>query len=96
MPLDCRKTRKNLKKKGFVENRRADHIQLIYSYTNESTDIQTKFSHGSKHKELSDALVSSMATQCRIFNSNFVKLAKCEISATNYMKLIKHHLPLCE
>ena len=49
MPLSSRKTRKNLFKKGFKENRKADHIQLVYIYDNGTTAIRTKLSHGSKH-----------------------------------------------
>ena len=93
MPLNRRKTRMNLVKKGFLEDRRGDHITLTYPADSRLSKIQTKMSHGSKRKDIHDGLVSSMARQCMISTSDFIKLAQCEISESDYVKLLRSHLP---
>lgn len=93
MPLNRRKTRMNLVKKGFLEDRSGDHITLTYAADSRLKKIQTKMSHGSQHKELGAGLISLMARQCMISSSDFIKLAQCEISESDYVKLLSRHLP---
>ena len=93
MPLNLRKTRMNLVKKGFLEDRSGDHITLTYPADRKLSKIQTKMGHGSKRKDIHDGLVYSMASQCKISKSNFIKLAQCEISESDYVKLFGSHLP---
>ena len=93
MPLSSRKTRKNLLRKGFQEDRSGDHITLTYEDDSGLRRIQTKMSHGSKHRELSAGLISLMARQCLISTSDFIRLAECEISESDYLKLLDRHLP---
>jgi hypothetical protein len=89
MPLDKKKTKKNLKKKGFFENPSKNHIHYTYfTLSGIKSSITTKISHSIKDKDISDDLISCMAHDCRITNQEFKDLANCPLSQENYEKTV--------
>lgn len=86
MPLKRSKVEAALKKKGFKEYPDADHKYFYFEYKDKITSIFTKTSHGTKYKTIGDPLVSLMAKQLRISNSDFKEFVKCTLSSQDYKK----------
>ena len=87
--------KKSLQKKGFVEEKRAKHIQYRFYYKNRRTKIYTFVSRGAESKDISRSILSQMAEQCRVSNENFQKLIDCSLSDAEYVKLVSHLMPRC-
>lgn len=86
MPLKRRDVESSLTLKGFrrVEG---DHAFFIYySETGGKSPVRTKTSHGSGNKDISDALISQMAKQCKLTSKDFVDLVTCPLSRVEYEK----------
>src|SRR5690606_2352394 len=83
--LDPKDTRRNLKKKGFVDAP-GDHKRLEY-YHNNRLVLHTKVSHGSK-KQIDDYLIKHMSVQCQLDKKQFVNLARCPLSTDAYLKIL--------
>ncbi len=86
MVLDSKNTYKNLKKKGFIDGP-GDHKFLDFFY-NDKLVLSTKISHGSSH-DLDEYLVKKMAIQCKLSKNEFIDLAKCPLSARDYLDKLK-------
>ena len=66
-----------------------DHAFFIYySQTDKKTPVRTKTSHGSGHRDISDALVSQMANQCKLTNTQFRDLIACPLGRAEYESLL--------
>ena len=88
MVRDRRKIQKALQQKGFKRSDN-DHAKFSYfSLTGIKTSVWTKTSYGSKHKDLSDSNISSMARQCRLSNREFNDLIHCPLTRDNYEALL--------
>ena len=83
--LDRKKTLRNLLKKGFIDSN-GDHKFLNF-YHDGKLILHTKISHGSD-KEIGDPNVSSMAKQCKLKTSDFIKLATCTMSEKQYIAIL--------
>ncbi len=91
MVLAREKTRAKLKKKGFVEDDKGDHIWLFYvSRDGALTSIRTKISHSGK--DLGRTLIKLMAKQCKLSVPDFVLLAKCPMKQAQYEEKVKEYL----
>ncbi|MCA0428809.1 MAG: hypothetical protein LCH37_15340 [Bacteroidetes bacterium] len=86
MVLDDRKVRKNLKKKGFVENEKADH-RFFEFYHNEKMICKTKVSHNSQ--DIDDYLISNMAKQVKLSKNDFIALVECTLSQNGYEEKLR-------
>ena len=88
MTRDRRKIQKALQKKGFRRSN-SDHAKFTYhSLSGSKTNVWTKTSYGSKHKNLSDNNISNMARQCRLSNRNFAALIDCPLTRKKYEALL--------
>lgn len=88
MKLDRNVTLKNLKKKGFVEDRGKHHVYYCFHHNNKKTHIKTRASHGTKHKDLKDDIIKSMAEQCHLKKDQFRDLAICDMSEDEYARIL--------
>ncbi|NMB40670.1 MAG: hypothetical protein GX996_01875 [Firmicutes bacterium] len=85
---DRRKIQRALLKKGFQRSDN-DHAKFTYlTLSGEKTNIWTKTSYGSKHKDLSDNNISNMARQCRLSKRDFMDLVKCPMTREKYEILL--------
>ena len=70
--LNPKQTLKNLKRKGFVINNKADkHLEFWH---NGKFVLYTYISHGSKH-EINEYLIHQMSSQCLLSKNDFLDLA---------------------
>ncbi len=83
--LDAKKTYQNLISKGF-KAASGDHKFLEYHY-NGKVIFHTKISHG--EKELQDFHIGMMKRQCKLGKSEFIDLANCPLSASEYFEILK-------
>lgn len=88
MSLDKKKIRKNLKKKGFIENLDGPHIKYVFRRENRTDKIVTHVSHGGG-KTIGKQLVSDMANQCKLTTVKFRKLVDCTMSGDDYINELK-------
>jgi hypothetical protein len=72
-----------LVRKGFLLDPDRDH--KFYSFIRDGKCVaRTKVSHGSKHRDLTRELLSCMARQCHLTNSDFLQLIECTMSQQQY------------
>ncbi len=83
--LDAKKTYQNLLSKGFKATK-GDHKFLEY-YFNGKFILYTKISHG--EKELQDFHIGMMKRQCKLEKGEFIDLANCPLSETEYQEILK-------
>jgi hypothetical protein len=83
--LDAKKTYQNLLSKGF-KAAKGDHKYLEY-YFNNRVIFHTKISHG--EKELEDFHIGMMKRQCKLEKKEFIDLANCPLSASDYIEILK-------
>ena len=74
-----------LKKKGFVPTER-DHVYYFLYYKNKKTSIFTKISHGIK--EYSNDLLSQMAKELSLTNTEFEQLIDCPLTHEGLISLL--------
>jgi len=82
-------TYNNLKKKGFADSttHSKDHKYLELVVDGKIV-LYTKMSHGSG-KELDAWHIRKMSEQCKLSKAEFAKLAKCPMSAEQYLQVLK-------
>jgi hypothetical protein len=85
--LDAKKTYQNLLNKGF-KAAKGDHKYLEYHF-NGRIIFHTKISHG--EKELQDFHIGMMKRQCKLEKNEFIDLANCPLSATDYLEILKRN-----
>lgn len=88
--LDSRETLSNLRKKGFTESaigKSKDHIRVEYIHEGKLTRINTKFSHDGQ--DINDYLISQMSKQIGLSKKEFKDFAKCLLSQSGYIDLLK-------
>jgi hypothetical protein len=83
MVIDSKNTLKNLRKKGFSDAP-GDHYFLEF-FHNGKLIVRTKISHGGAH-DISDSLISKMASQCKLTKQEFYNLATCPLSQNEYIQ----------
>ncbi len=83
--LDAKKTYQNLLSKGFKAVK-GDHKYLEY-YFNGKFILHTKISHG--EKELQDFHIGMMKRQCKLEKTEFIDLANCPLSESEYLEILK-------
>jgi predicted RNA binding protein YcfA (HicA-like mRNA interferase family) len=82
--------RKNLKKKGFVEDKSGDHIYLNHYHQGKATGSYTKVSHGANKDDVGPDLIRRMKDQLKLStNSQVNDLAKCPMSEASYVAILK-------
>ena len=77
----------NLKKKGFLEDERHDHIWYVLYIDGKQTNIRTKVSHNSN--DLGISLIKKMADQLKIDTDTFVDLVTCKIDGQEYRTILE-------
>ncbi len=83
MPLSSREIRSSLGRKGFRSQNTDHKVMVYYKQDGTATHIKTKVSHGPSH-DIDDNLVTLMAKQCRINNSQFKRFVECTLSQEDY------------
>ena len=87
--LERRDVLRNLKRKGFQDDKRTRHTVLIHrDDEGQKTGVSTVVSRGTKYKTLHSPFVSTMAAQCRLTTAQFVKLVGCTMSRDEYSQHI--------
>lgn len=88
--LPTKKTVQNLCSKGFEQGRSGRHIPYNYrTRSGKKTSITTHISHTPKHKNLDDRLISSMAQQCGLSRTDFIRFAECTMDQLEYEMIVK-------
>lgn len=77
---------KSLKKKGFVKTKKGKHKFFNFKYNNKITSINTHFSNNGQ--EIDDGLISLMAKQVYLTNSQFKDLVNCPLSEADYIEIL--------
>jgi hypothetical protein len=75
-----------LKRKGFKEEKR-DHTFYFLYYNNKKTSVYTKISHGIS--EYGNNLLTQMAQQLSLTNSELNKFLDCPLSYENLIQILK-------
>lgn len=88
MPLARADVESSLCKKGFIEERDADHRYFKLMYEGKYSGIRTKTSDGSKYKTLGDPLVAIMARQIKLDKREFFKFVECSLSQADYIQIL--------
>lgn len=89
MPLDKRKVKKGLRKKGFKPDDRDHKFYVYYTISGKISIVKTKVSHGS-NKDIHDGLVSMMQKQCKLDKkSDFINLINCPLKQGGYEAILK-------
>lgn len=81
-----KEVRKSLKKKGFKEESDKDHVYYWYYNDDKVTKIKTKVSHNAQ--DISDPLISLMARQLHLSNTEFKNLIQCTLSKEQYREVL--------
>lgn len=77
-----------LTKKGFAQSNN-DHMKFTYINTaGKKTQVWTKISRGSKHREIDVSNLSRMARQCKLSNTDFERLLDCPLSREKYEDML--------
>ena len=83
MPKARRKVESSLEYKGFQKRVDGDHRYFVYwSLDGKKTPIFTKTSHSGK--DIGNNILSQMAKQCRLSNSQFSDLVDCPMTQEVY------------
>lgn len=90
MPRPKVKVESALLAKGFCKSERDHHYFVYYTKDGKKTAIKTKTSHTKKMKEIPDNILSQMAKQCRLNNSEFKDLVDCTIGQAEYERLLQN------
>ncbi len=91
MALAKRKVKAALRKKGFDQNEKKDHIYFYHRWKSNGflSGIWTRVSHGSRPKDLPKGLVGEMARQVKLSNKNFKRLVSCDMDREEYEEVVK-------
>jgi len=84
----------SLLKKGFTHKKGGSHDKFVYEEGEKTTSIFTVVSRGSGFSTISGGLVSQMARQVKLNNSQFKALVDCSLDGESYRQLLieKGHL----
>ncbi len=88
MPRNKKDVEKALQGKGFIQTDNDHHFFVYVPKEGQKTRARTKTSHGSKMKDIPDKLLSQMAKQCKITNSEFLNLIDCPLDRDGYEELL--------
>lgn len=88
MPLERRIVDAVFQKKGFVRSAGDYNFFTYHMIDGKKTSVWTKTSRGSGHKTLDDSLVSAMAKQCGLTNSQFKQLVECPLSQAELEQIL--------
>lgn len=80
---------KALASKGFTCSTTNHNYFVFYTAAQKKTPIKTMTSFGHKPKDISGDLLSSMARQCKLTNSQFLNLVDCPLSRNDYETLLQ-------
>ncbi|MCY7273984.1 MAG: hypothetical protein LH702_09580 [Phormidesmis sp. CAN_BIN44] len=89
MPKKKAKVEAALQRKGFELDEGDHHYFTYITLDGKVTTIKTKTSHTKKMKEIPDNILSLMAKQCHLKNSDFLKLVDCPLSREDYEALLQ-------
>jgi len=84
-PRKTKEISSQLLKKGFMSEKR-DHTFFYLYYKNKKTSIYTKLSHSIK--EYSDNLLSQMAKQLSLSNSELEDFIDCPLSYDKFISIL--------
>ena len=88
MAFTKREIIKSLCKKGFRKERSGKHVFYRFFKNGIKTGIIVMFSHGS-NKDIGRELESSLTRQCQISRKSFRGLVSCEVSSSDFIRLIE-------
>lgn len=80
-----------LAKKGFAQSNN-DHMKFTYfNSIGKKTQVWTKISRGSGHKDITVSNLSRMARQCKLSNTDFERLLDCPLDRDTYEDMLISH-----
>lgn len=89
MPRKVAIVERNMIKKGFQKTESHHHFLRYYTLDNKMTTIRTKMSHSNRaNTDISDSLLSKMATQCKLNNKDFYNFIDCTLSQEGYETIL--------
>jgi len=89
MPIKKRVVEAGLLKKGFRQVE-TDHATFIYHTVEDlKSRVRTKTSHGLNNQDISDNLLSAMASQCKLTNKQFKDLIECPLDREAYEEILR-------
>jgi len=80
---------KALAAKGFTCSTTNHNYFIFHTSEQKKTAIKTMTSFGHKPKDISGNLLSAMARQCQLTNSQFLELVDCPLSRDDYEALLQ-------
>ena len=90
MQMSRKKVLKSLTEKGFEKREGSSHSVLFYRNTHgKKTGIRTVISRGKEYRSLGPSIMSIMADQCGLSNTQFRDFIDCTISKHEYDSLVK-------
>jgi len=73
-----------LRKKGFQYDSTGDHVYYFFG----ETSVRTKMSHGMMGMSVGAPLLSQMARQLHLTNSQFLDLIDCSMDEGGYLAIL--------
>jgi len=88
--VDRNEAEKSLKKKGFREETKGDHIYYYHEHEGRETSIKTKVSHSKKYRDIGPDNLLSMKNQLKLNNlDETVRFLECPLTATDYLDILR-------
>lgn len=87
MPLEKKKVKKILQKKGFSLVSDKDHDYFYVIRNGKKTAVYTRISHGSG-KDIHNGLLNTMMHQMRLDKKRFDKYFECTFSGDEYINYL--------
>ncbi len=79
----------SLSKKGFEVDEKRDHRFYYFTYKGKRTQIRTKISTGTGHREYGDPLLHAIQRQLKLTFREFQDLINCPMSQAQYEDRLK-------
>ena len=89
-PVPTRLLSRALRKKGFLENKKADHVFYYLCYEGKRYPVRTKISHGRSGSECDKNLLSKIKRQLRLDSiEELLDFIDCPLSEEGYIAILK-------
>jgi len=89
MPRSKKEVERALCAKGFRLLDSHHHFFVYYTLDGRKSAVRTKTSHSRKMKDISDAILSQMAKQCRLSSGEFLDLIDCPLTQNGFETRLK-------
>ncbi len=88
--VDRSKAEKSLKKKGFRQETKGDHIYYYHEFEGLETSVKTKISHSKKYRDIGADNLSSMKSQLKLNSlEDTVRFLECPMTEKEYLDILR-------